>query len=476
MENCTSCGEKRKGNEKFCVGCGSPLSVQTEKVKFEKVKTENRKSSITSTQKKFRIAGVLSVAVILIGLFGAHLFFDSKYDVSQTLINMNQTYTSGNQSEFLSYFNVEENIVIDKEGFYSYVENEGWENIRDQMKMEVDRIETEGLSNIILDSQGNKLISVLNEPVLFGLYDQVSFLVHPITVAAELPMDGTTIALEELEKAGDEGAQVELGRFLPGSYEWTAEIASDFSDVKGAGNVEVRGDGDNRYMFNPTVEAAMIEVTSDVQDAILWVDGKSTEKTVKEMGSFGPVALDGSVEVTAETKDETGKSVKGEPLFIESDSIHIEFAHVQEKVAAERTKELEEKKQLQLAEQHQTNIRDFIDSYRYSFEDALNYADFSYIEDYFPTGSTVQEEYLGEIKRHSSLNTSYDYDFRSNTLTGFEVIDETTFLVTTAEMFYFYSQEDSLKYNKTKSYTVTFQNDQYYITSIDQLTSDKVQM
>lgn len=470
MENCTSCGEKRKGNEKFCVGCGNPLNERVEKVKAVK-----EKPAISPKQKRIRIASVISVAIILMSLVGAHLFFSSKYDVSKTLIDMNQTFTKGDASGFLAFFQLDKQIVSDDEGFYSYIEDEGWEIVRDQMKTEIDRIETEGLSNFILDSKGNKLVSVISQPVLFGLYDEISFLIHPVKVTAELPMDGTTITLAESEKAGNKGEKLEMGEFLPGNYEWNSVIASEFSDIKGAGKIEVSGSGDNLYVFEPVVEAAMVEVTSDVQEAILWINGKSTEKSVEEMGEFGPVTLDGTVEVTAETKDENGKSVKGEPLAIKSDSVHIEFAHVQKKVAAERTQKLEEIKQQKLAEEHQSAITDFIDSYRYDFENSLNYADFSYIEDYFPTGSSVQDEYLNEIKRHSALNTSYNYDFHSNTVTGFKVIDETTFLITTAEMFYFYSEDDSLKYNKTKTYTVKFMNDQYYITSIDQLTSDKVE-
>ena len=473
MKNCFNCGDERKGTEKFCVGCGSRFE---EEASSESVKVQKEKKTISSKRKKSRIAVLISVAVILLGLIGSHLFLQSKYDVSNTLAKMNQAYSAGDKSKLLSYFDVSEKTSKNEEGFYSFLEEEGWENIRDQMKSEANRLNAEGLSNIILDSEGNKLISALEKPVLFGLYNEVTFLVHPVKVEMEMPLDDTTITMQDITVKGDKGEVVKVGDFMPGSYKWTAKVASEYGEIKENGSTDVVGDGKNTYEYTPEVEAGMVTITSDVPEAILWIDGKSTEKTIAEIKSFGPAPLNGTMEINAETKNDKGEKVKGEPIAIDSTTVHIRFAHVQEKVTAERTKQLEEKKREQLAESHGQAVASFVDEFRYSFESALNNADFSYIADYFPTGSQIQEDYLADIDRHSAMDEYYYYDFQSNTTTGFEIIDESTFLVTTAEMFYFDSYEDRLKYNKTKAYTVKLQNSQYYIQNIDQITSDKVEM
>ncbi|MDN3437328.1 hypothetical protein QMA04_04450 [Planococcus sp. APC 3900] len=473
MKNCPNCGEERKGKEKFCVGCGSLLE---EKVPLENEKVKKEKKIISSKSKKSRVAAVVSVVVILIGLIGTHLFLQSKYDVSNTLSKMNHAYSTGDKSELLDYFEVAEGTTKSAEGFYSFLEEEGWENIRDQIKSEASRLTEEGLTNIIVDSKGNKLISVLENPVLFGLYHEVTYLLHPVTVEMEMPLNGTTFTMEGASVKGDKGKVVKVGDFLPGSYEWDVKVASEYGEIKENGSTEVVGDGENIYNSTPQIDAGMVNVTSDVPEAILWIDGKSTEKTVAEIKSFGPIPMNGTVEITAETKNGKGENVKGEPLAVETDSAHIRFEHVQEKVTAERTRQLEEKKLEQLVETHGQAVASFVDDFRYSFESALNSADFSYIAEYFPTGSQVQEDYLADINRHSAMEESYYYDFQSNTTTGLDIIDENTFVVTTAEMFYFDSYEDRLKYNKTKAYTIKLLNDQYYIQSIDQLTSDKVEM
>ena len=148
-----------------------------------------------------------------------------------------------------------------------------------------------------------------------------------------------------------------------------------------------------------------------------------------------------------------------ETVAVDSENIHIEFVY----------SDLH-----QLVEENETDVSDFIASFRYYFEVALNSADFSYIEDYFKTGSQIQTDYLTDIERHGAMSDGYHYDFQSTTITGVEAIDQETLLVNTAEMFYFTSDDDALIYNKTKAYTVEIQGDDYYITNIKTITSDKV--
>jgi len=475
MNNCPECGKERIGSEKFCLNCGHKLKELPASVKVATAAPKKR-STASPKQRKLRIASVISVAVLILGLFGAHIYLNLKYDASKKLIVMNAAFTKGDGAKFLSQFNIPEKAVKDEEGFYSYIEDQGWEEIRNQMKKEVSVLENEGISNIIRDTDGNKLISVLNEPILFGLYNDITFMVHPVKVEAEMPLDETTVVMDGFEVKGNEGDSVAVGEFLPGSYEWEASIPSEYSKVETKGTELISGDGDNHFVFSPSLEAGMITVTSDISEATLWINGKSTGKTVKEMKIFGPVALNGTVKILAEAKDESGALVKGETVAVESEKVHIEFAHVQEKITSDRLKQREAEELRQFVEDNEMLVSDYIDSFRYNFEDALNYADFSYITDYFETGSEIQADYLADIERHGSMTDSYNYDFQSNTITGVKAIDENTLLVNTAEMFFFSSNDTVLRYNKTKAYTVKINIDQYYITKIETLASEKVEL
>ena len=167
----------------------------------------------------------------------------------------------------------------------------------------------------------------------------------------------------------------------------------------------------------------------------------------------------------AQEKNENGALVKGETVAVDSEKGHIEFAHVQDNISSDLR---------QIVEDNETDVSNFIESFRYYFEVAPNSPDFSYIKDYFITGSKIQTEYLTDIERHRAMTDDYSYDFQSTTITGVEAIDKETLLVNTAEMFYFTSNEDVLRYNKTKAYTVKIQGDGYYITNIKTTSSEKV--
>lgn len=474
MKNCPNCGVEKRGSEKFCLNCGNKFEVveQQPEPRAAVPPKSKKRSTGTPKQRKLRIAGIVSVAVILLGVLGGHFFLKSKYDVSKTINDMNRAYLKNDQSTFLSYFNVSDNVVKNEEGFYSFMEEQGWEDLRDQMKSEVKHLETEGLSNIIEDSEGNKFISVINDPILFGLYDRISFLVHPVKVETEMPLDKTTVVLNDLTVTGAEGDHVAVGNFLPGSYTWKASVPSEYSPIEAEGSIDVSGDGSNVFVFSPSFEAGMITVTSDISDAVIWVNGKSTEKTVKEMSSFGPIPFNGKVELSAEGKNENNAVVKGDTVKVDSDTVHIPFAHIQEKVAADRAKQQAAEELEQLVEEHEVPLTDFVDSFRYVFEDALNYQDFSYIADYFPTGSQVQTDYFDDIERHAALEVSYYYDFQSNSVTSVKAIDTNTFIVNTAEMFFFTSDGEEFKYNKTKAYTIKIQGDEYFIHNIEVLDSE----
>lgn len=472
MRNCTNCGTERKESDKFCLNCGLKFEESEKALPIQ----ETKQTILPPKKRKKRLIGLISAAVLVTGLVGTHLFLQTKYDASKRIIEMNQTYTKSDSAQFMSYFTVEDDIVKDEQGFYDFVEKEGWESIRDQLKTETSLLKTDGLSNIILDSNGNKFLSIVTEPVLFGLYDRVSFLVHPIKVEAEMPLDKTTIDIGAKEVTGDSGETVVVGKFLPGSYPWTASATSSYSPIKTKGTATVKGDGSNSYVLNPELNGGMLKITSDVAEAVLWIDGESTKKTVKEMNSIGPVAFDGSVEIIAETKDDKGKVVKSEPVSIDSASAHLTFAHVQKKAAAARAEKQAAGELQDLEESNEYAVSEYIASFRNEFESALNYGEFSYISSYFPPGSQIQSDYVADIARHNAMDAYYTYDFESTVVTDVKALDKQTLQVITDETFLFSSDGDDYQYYKTKMYTVEILDYGYYIKDIEQLATKQIAM
>jgi membrane-associated protein TcaA len=472
MEKCSSCGAVKKELDQFCLNCGK---------KFEK--SSNSSSEIASAnsvvspdKRRKRSIGLLAAGALLIALLAAHLVLNEKYDAAKKISEMNQAYAKADQSKFLSFFDVADDVVADEKGFYSFVEDEGWETIRGQLKTESELIEAGGLADIILDSNGNKFLSVVSEPVFFGLYKDVSFLVHPVTVEAAMPLDKTSITLGTKTLTGDKGDKIAAGKFLPGQYEWNAFAASAYSSIKNKGTASIQGDGSNYYTLNAELNGGTLKITSDAADAVLWVDGKSTKKTVKELNTIGPVPFDGSVEIMAETKDENDKTVKSETVSVEADSAHLSFAHIQEKEAEELAQRQEAEELQELAAFHDDNVKDFISFFRYEFESALNYGDFSYLTSFFPAGSSIEAEYIAKMEEHASSSVSYEYDFQTTEVTNIEAIDSDTLKAYTKEEFMYTLSDEMFVYYKTKAYTLDIEGNGYSITEIKELSNSKVEI
>lgn len=475
MNNCPNCGTANKSTDKFCLNCGNKLEETPTSAESPTTipANEMKRQRPPLKQRIKRMAAVISVALILAAGIGTHLFLQSKYDASKSIAAMNKAFNKNDPSNFFSYFSVPKDTAANEDAFYSFVEDEGWESLRDQLRAETRLLESEELSNIILDSNGNKFISVVSDPILFGLYDHITFLVHPITVQAEMPLDATSLVMGEKTVTGNKGETINAGKFIPGSYKWTASVESDYSPINTEGTADVYGDGSNTYLLSPDIAGGTLKITSDVADAVLWIDGKSTGKTVKEMNTIGPIPFNGSVEIAAETKDDEGKAIKGEAVAVESETAHINFAHIQEKAAAQLAKTQQSEELEELAEMHEYEASEFVTYFRSYFEDALNYGDFSYISEFFPPGSKVQSYYVEDIERHNEMDNYYNYDFESNVITGVKAIDNKTLQVTTDETFLFTSDEDTIRFYRTKLYTVEILDYGYYITDIEQLTSEQ---
>lgn len=471
MKNCPNCGTAKNGLDKFCLNCG----YKFEDEEAPAPANERKEQEITPTQRKKRIALLTTLIALILALGATHLYLQAKFDVSKSIVEMNQAYTKNDAAKFLSYFTIEEGVITDEKGFYSFVESEGWESIRDQLKAEANLLKAEDLSDIILDSNGNKFVSVVNEPVLFGLYDRISFLVHPIQVQAEIPMDKASIEIGDQTLSGAEGETKAAGKFLPGNYQWKASADSEYSPIENTGTANVVGDGSNSYLLTAPLEAGMIKITSDVADAVLWVNGKSTGKTVKEMNSIGPIPFDGSVEISAESKDDKDAVVKGKPVSVKSATAHITFAHVQEKIAAERDKKMEAEQMDSILEKHAAEAANYINNFRSDFEMALNSPDFSYISGYFAVNSQIQKDYIAEINRHAAMSEYYYYEFISTSVTDIQAVDLNTIKVYTTETFNFMSGTDDLLYDKKKVYTIEVNDDMLYlILDIEQTSSEKI--
>lgn len=461
MRICKNCGEKSSENVVFCVNCGqnfqedakssaTPDSPQPDRVQSKPSvpgKKMTRKNKLL-----FSVFGTLALLAII-----AHLVLSNIYNPEKTIQAMNNAYNTQDKEAFFNEFDVKKGTVADAQNFYATVNDYGWPNLRDSLTYEIEKIKNNEHTNIIYNT--GEFISVHNKPVLFGLYHQVEFTIIPTEVSIYAPYKNMTLRFGDKEVVSEEDdKQIVLGQFIPGSYEWSYEYDDGLMPLSGKSDYTLHAQEDNAVALDVDWGFMTLRIESDVEDAILYVDDKSTGKTVSELYEFYPAQIRPSSKIYALTKDQEGNEVKSEILPVDSDYLHLSFEHIQQ--------------ESRIAE-HEEAVNRLFKNFRSDYRDAIYYTNFSYIEDYFKDGSKIKQDYAKFVTDHDKIS-GYHYEFLLNDITGFKALSDTKFELQSFETFNYTSSDDgNIHYERKKKYTISYTDEEYTIDEIVDLDTKK---
>lgn len=488
MKNCPSCGNSTDNSMKFCQSCGAKVTdsniqskisseqnVTNSSVTEKPVKndaTNKEKPASTPVKKPMSLLTklLMTLVILLVVTIGvAHYVLQKSYDPWSVLAKMDEAYASEDFEQFSSFFTFPENTYTEAEAFWHYVDSQNWDRkIYSALEDAIEEFEDGETKPIaITDADNNRLITV-SQSKAFGIYKNYTYDITPVELSIDTSAPLLTVAYgsNSVEIKQDENKKI--GKFAPGIYPLTVTIQDDFGTISETIDTEIYNQGQKKSDLYFNYEDKMVHFISDYDDAILFVNGKSTNKKASDLVSY-TLSTDGKTEIYAEvTKD--GKVIQSEKVKIDSSDVHIPFKDVQEK----KRKQEEINAALQ---NHGDNINYFYSDFRYSFETALNYIDTSYVASYFEAGSKLQKDYMAFIVDHSSFGY-YEYNYVTNNITEMNAIDGNTIQFKTNETFYFYSSDDGdWHYDRDKLYTVKINNGDYVITNIEDIgTPNKTQL
>ncbi|WP_142675599.1 TcaA NTF2-like domain-containing protein [Rossellomorea aquimaris] len=216
------------------------------------------------------------------------------------------------------------------------------------------------------------------------------------------------------------------------------------------------GQSDYTLKFNGNTYA----IDTDFPEAVLFVNGKSTKKTLQELEYLGPFPEDKEVTLFAELSQPDGKAIKSEQVTQDQGSWGS-LSFIFEENEANLSTEL-------VAESSLSNedVNQYILDFRESYEQALNTRDYSLIASYLLSGSLAEEElieYIGDLQ-----DKDYSYNFKENTIMNTQETEEGTFEITTFEKFIFTNHlKEQTTYDREKIYTIIKEGSSYKIEKID---------
>lgn len=483
MTICLVCGNDNPPTNKFCQECGTPLqpaeptvqeiqqevsSTNTVQIEPEQLMEQVEQPTTTrreasskkmSTKKKVLVSSLLTVAVILLV---SHLLIKNAIDPYKQLSEANRAFAAKDASTFMEYFDLDDDIISDKDSLYQYMKDEDWTDyISPEIKKMIQQVESGQYPKPYKDSYGNNLISVVDEKYLL-FYKKVKVQLEPVNVSASSSIDLTDITFGDDKTATLKDAAKKIGKFTPGTHSFNVKLKDDFSEQTVAMEKEIIGEGENKSNIYFDFDDQTLSLESDYSDAIIFIDGKSTDKKAEDLTIY-TVPLDGSVEIHAEYDGKKSETVKVTDTYV-----HIPFEDVQKKM---KEQELQAKKEEAIADfksEYEDSARDLFYNFRDDYYYAVSNGDFSYVSDYFADGTQLKDDYRKFVIDHNDFDFSYNYDFISNDISNLVAVNENTFQLFSYEVFdFFTSTDDNWHYERQKKYTLKLINGDLKITGLE---------
>ncbi|MFA9558135.1 zinc ribbon domain-containing protein [Evansella sp. AB-rgal1] len=313
MEFCTNCGTKLDKGSPFCTECGAKMSTNQ---KSSRTNTGSKPATVTlpSFSRKTKII-VSSVIALMLVVFGAYKLGESVTDKNKVFGAFIDAIESGD-TDFLAanLFSADDSMEVTEEtvqGLLTYFQE--YPYAKEELVYELERVSRSSGGHV---SYAGESYDVFDKPFItfeqrgkkFFLYDNYQFMLNPQPLYIYTNYPNLTFFMngEEVSaKLMDDGV-VDLGVHLPGSYNVSSVLETDFMELEKG--IDVNLFYQDYYELYLDIDYVWIE--SAIEGASIFINGKDTGATTSAYGSdFGPVLLDGSMEIHFEKESPFGKLV-----------------------------------------------------------------------------------------------------------------------------------------------------------------------
>ncbi|WP_317310138.1 hypothetical protein [Clostridium thermobutyricum] len=390
MRFCKKCGAELKGDEKFCKGCGEPLNIENgnsniksnlgnenKKDKNSKVKLD--KSFIKNKPLSKKVIGAIAGVLLLVLVCGFTLF---KTDSPEKVVEK-------------FYNGISEENVKDLKKILS-AEDENLELNDDNIKILIDSYKNNLADlNLTVEELNSQAVKIKFNPIDFGssIYNEVNLVKkksglrekYYINISSRYitfgeKLDGADYIIkyngETIETKTDSD---KIGPLVPGSYEIEGKLKNDYVDLDDLKSVDLcYGEKVKEVSLFENINKTTIKCNE--KEATLIIDGVKTNKKMKDIDTI--VGLENGTVVQAVIEKDGKIRTSNKERVYNSREINLEVE--QEKVIDYN--------------EYSKEVPKVIQEYLNNFANAVNYNDFSYVEDYLYPGSQIYKEQVKNIK------------------------------------------------------------------------------
>lgn len=338
MKFCRECGNKLTEHAIFCRECGTKAGEVKSRQEIKQLQIPHQQPLPKKPiSKKAKILWISVVTAIII-LFGTHKLIESMMSKDR-LIEKFETALAGKNAKDVARLltSSDKSLKVEEASIAGLMEyfNENPDQIKNivselkSQSKKIDSAKKEKLMDFFGGSDGK--IIVLEQDGKFLFYDKYKLIMESVYLSVETNHGNAIIFVDGVEvgKTGVEGNRVTFGPFLPGYHQVTASLKTDFIDLKSKEEkVFVGGYSDKANVYihldAGSVTVDVPEYENVLSSPRLFINGKKVDIDLYEHSTFGPILVDGSMNMYVEYDFPWG-TVRTEEQAIDKDYMSFEF-------------------------------------------------------------------------------------------------------------------------------------------------------
>ncbi|MFD2706998.1 TcaA NTF2-like domain-containing protein [Salibacterium lacus] len=448
MRTCDNCGESYQNDQKFCKACGHHLPQESS-------------GSINKFTKIIWIGSL--IGVLLLG-GGFHIFMKNQSNAASIAEKVVESIESNQKETFSDAVELKEEAWQHTtfSSYAAFLKNHGWESVKSSLLQQAENQQAGTVTN----GNGQPVFDLQVQNKRFGIYPTYS--IEPVPMQLEVTSDIAGVVFHfngEKYQVKDSDNAVELGSVLPGEQTMSFSYDNDMVEI-GEKEMAFTPELIDDQLLHKNVELPleMISLSSNMDNAELFIDDEPTGLQMGDIEKAGPFLEGESVTLHAETEEGEDYVNRTEKVtYSGQDKIELNFSQVQGLSLQDKDREglpLKDVKQMVL-------------DFREAYQGAVQTGRFLRTAPYVKEDSEAYKgltDYIADV-----ASEDYDFHFTSDEVTGVEQVDSSEYQVDTREQFYFTNdQGDTTSYDRQKRYHISLnEHSQPEIYKIDYLDTNR---
>ncbi len=421
LKFCGACKKNVADHLNFCPECGSKVEVIVDKTAASYTEVQNEIKPAKSKKNLFLIIGFLIIAAVL---FGAYKFGAYKFSKEKQVNVMIEAFQKKDISAIDEIVKADDpSLKIKTEDIKAYMrylkENPSYnkELLAYLQKQTIDQ-------KLTKDKASFKDGQIVEEGKEWFLYPKYKFSMKSYYMSVSTTAKNAEIYVNDKKETELSSGKTskELGPYFPGTYVVKATAKTELTELETEEEVDLADEQSGKVEVDLSLEGKYVTISSDENDATVFVNGKKRGKLNYGSYNLGPVSTDETVEVHLEKTTDFG--------VMKSESI---------KIGDQSTYYLKFPK-----ETSSSAVGEFVRNHIYDNVRAISLNDFSLIENnYDKSGKSYKEDrdYLQYLHKKGITEDLLTMEVRN-----VERQSETKYKVTTYEEYHIRYGDGSVKF------------------------------